>query len=172
MDVLVTTADTKTGAQGVLRIGDATYSCALGRGGVRLDKKEGDGATPVGCFPLRRVFYRADKIAAPKTALPLLVIHRADGWCDDPNDAFYNRQVRLPHAGHCETLWREDGLYDVVVVLGHNDNPVVPGRGSAIFLHVAKPDLAPTEGCVALRYPDLLEALKAMHSGDKLCVED
>lgn len=169
MDVLVTTA--ATGTQGVLRIGDTTYSCALGRGGLRLDKKEGDGATPVGCFPLRRVFYRADKIAAPKTALPLLVIHRADGWCDDPNDAFYNRQVRLPHAGRCEALWREDGLYDVVVVLGYNDDPAVPGRGSAIFLHVAKPDLAPTEGCIALQYPDLLEALKAMRPGDRLCVE-
>ena len=169
MDIVVTAKDATV--EGVLRIGGVAYPCALGRGGIRLDKKEGDGATPIGCFPLRRVLYRADKIAPPETALPLLVIHRTDGWCDDPKDAFYNRRVRLPHAGHCETLWREDGLYDVVVVLGHNDDPVIPGRGSAIFLHVAKPDLAPTEGCVALKFPDLLEALKAMRPGDQLCIE-
>ena len=159
------------GHSGVLRRGEAAFPCALGRSGVCGDKREGDGATPLGEFPLRRVLYRADKISKPETALPVSPLDAADGWCDDPGDALYNCQVRLPHPGHCETLWREDGVYDLIVVLGHNDDPVVTGMGSAIFLHVAKPDLAATEGCVALTLPDLLEVLRAARPGDKICVE-
>jgi L,D-peptidoglycan transpeptidase YkuD (ErfK/YbiS/YcfS/YnhG family) len=166
VDIVVTA----TGSRGMLRCGGEAYPCALGRSGVSADKKEGDGATPVGCFALRRVFYRADRIAAPKTALPLLGLDPCDGWCDDPADPFYNRPVRLPYAARCEALWRDDGLYDVAVVLGHNDDPVIAGRGSAIFLHVAGPDLASTEGCIALNLPDLTEVLRLLHLGDRLCV--
>jgi L,D-peptidoglycan transpeptidase YkuD (ErfK/YbiS/YcfS/YnhG family) len=93
------------------------------------------------------------------------------GWCDDPMDVEYNRQVRLPfHARH-EILWREDGVYDLIVELGFNDDPVIPGRGSAIFLHVARADYAPTEGCVACALPDLLELLAAAKEGDTLGIE-
>lgn len=139
--------------------GDRGLRCALGRGGIRTDKKEGDGATPVGVFPLRRVFYRPDRVPAPTTSLPLAALRATDGWCDDPAHPDYNRLVRLPFdAGH-ERLWREDSLYDVIVVLGHNDDPPVPGRGSAIFLHVAADNYADTEGCVALTLPDLTQLL-------------
>ena len=145
---------------GWLEAGDRRWRCALGHGGVRGDKREGDGATPVGSFPLRRLLYRRDRLAeAPATALPSTAIARDDGWCDDPVDPAYNRPVRLPHAASHERLWREDGLYDVLVVLGHNDDPPVPGLGSAIFLHVARGDYGPTEGCVALALDDLLELL-------------
>ena len=135
--------------------------CALGSGGVRADKREGDGATPVGAFPLRRVLFRADRLARPATALPVATIGADDGWCDDPNDPAYNRPVRLPFAASHERLWREDSLYDLVVIVGHNDDPPVPGLGSAIFLHVAKPDWGPTEGCVAVTRGDLLRLLAA-----------
>lgn len=137
------------------------FRCAIGRGGLRADKEEGDGATPRGLLPLRRVLYRADRGRAPVCAVPVEPIGPADGWCDDPADPAYNRPVTRPYAGRHELMWREDALYDIVGVLGWNDDPVVRGRGSAIFLHVARPDLAPTEGCIALAPQDLRAALAA-----------
>ncbi len=131
-------------------------ACALGRAGIVVDKREGDGGTPGGMLPLRRVLYRADRLDRPDTALPLARLEREDGWCDDPTDAAYNRHVKLPYPASCEQLWRDDHLYDVVVVLGHNDDPVVAGHGSAIFLHVASPDYGATEGCVAIALDDLV----------------
>lgn len=136
-----------------------TWRCALGKGGVRVEKEEGDGATPAGLLPLRRILYRADRVPPPRCAMPVEPIAPTDGWCDDPAHWDYNRFVHLPHDARHEALWRQDGVYDVLVVLGWNDQPVVKGRGSAIFLHVARPDYAPTEGCVALASPDLSRLL-------------
>ena len=144
---------------------------AVGRGGVLTDKREGDGATPTGCWPLRRVLYRADRLPAPRSVLPVSVIGSKDAWCDDPDDARYNRPVVLPYRGRHERLWREDGIYDVVVVLGHNDDPPRPGAGSAVFLHVARPDFAPTEGCVALALENLLTALRVAGPDSRVCVQ-
>lgn len=140
--------------------------CALGRAGIRANKVEGDGATPAGEFPLRRLLYRTDRpaltaTAAPATMLPAQPIGRDDGWCDDPADPLYNQPVRLPYPGRHERMWRADGLYDLVVVIGHNDAPVLPGQGSAVFVHVARPDFGPTEGCVAFAPNDLLAILAA-----------
>lgn len=146
-------------SSGVLSWHDRSVRCALGRGGVRKDKREGDGATPIGVFPLRRVIYRADRVETPATRLPTAFMTRQDGWCDDPRDPHYNQMVRLPCEARHEALWREDGVYDVIVVVGHNDEPVEPGRGSAVFLHVATSDFAPTEGCVAIALADLLALL-------------
>ena len=108
---------------------------------------------------MRRVLYRPDREARPATALPTMALDPADGWCDDLTDPAYNLPVRLPYPGRAEALWRGDGLYDLIVVLGWNDAPVVPGRGSAIFLHLARPDYGPTEGCIALARADLLMVL-------------
>ncbi|MBC7907817.1 MAG: L,D-transpeptidase family protein [Rhodospirillaceae bacterium] len=144
--------------------------CALGRSGIVQEKREGDGGTPVGCWALRRVMYRPDRVAPPQTALPVTALQPHDGWCDDPAHPDYNRPTRLPHPASCESMWREDQLYDVVVVLAHNDEPPVPGLGSAIFLHVAKPGWQPTEGCVALALPDLLALLAVVDVGDRICV--
>ena len=146
---------------GVFIMAGRRYRSALGRGGVRALKAEGDGATPAGVLPLRQVLYRADRVARPRSAVPAMPLAPHDGWCDDPGHAGYNRPVRLPHPGRHEELWRADALYDVIGVLGWNDAPVERGRGSAIFLHVARPDFAPTEGCVALALADLLEVLAA-----------
>ena len=144
--------------------------CALGRSGVARaeDKREGDGKTPLGQWPLRRVLYRADHGGAPETALETQAIMPDEGWCDAPEDPAYNRPVRLPYPASAERLWREDRLYDLVVVLGHNDEPVVPFMGSAIFLHLANLDYRPTEGCVALRRPDLEALLRSSRPGDFL----
>ena len=135
-----------------LRLPDGTaYPCAVGRGGVAAKRGEGDGITPVGRWPVRRVLYRPDRLAPPETALPVAAIDPADGWCDDPNDpANYNRPVTRPYAGSHETMWRDDRLYDLIVVLGFNDDPPVAGGGSAIFLHISQEGFQPTAGCVAL----------------------
>lgn len=144
--------------------------CALGRAGIAADKREGDGATPAGIFPFRQVLFRADRIAPPATALPSRPLVASDGWCDDPAHPLYNRPVTLPFAAGHEMLMRTDALYDVIVVLGHNDAPVVPGRGSAIFLHIAAPGFAPTEGCIALARDDLLAVLAECRPGDGVMV--
>lgn len=155
---------------GWLAWGGRRFRCALGKGGIRADKREGDGATPVGCWTLRRVLYRPDRVSRPATSLPVEAISPDDGWCDDPAHPDYNRPVTLPHPASCERMCRDDRLYDIVVVLGHNDDPPVPGLGSAIFLHVATEDYKPTEGCVALAPEDLREVLKECRPGDRLCI--
>lgn len=146
--------------------------CALGRAGVSAQKREGDGATPSGAFAMRRVLYRPDREPRPETTLPCQPIAATDGWCDAPRDAAYNRPVHLPYPASAEALWRTDRLYDLIVVLGHNDDPVVPGQGSAIFLHLASPDFAPTAGCVVLARADLLEVLREADTGSRVVVSN
>lgn len=148
-------------ADGLLHLPGRTLRAALGRTGISARKQEGDGATPAGTLPLRRVLYRADRLGPPRCVVPLEPIAPNDGWCDDPASPRYNRPVTLPFEDSHEELWRADGLYDVIGVLGWNDAPPERGRGSAIFLHVASPDYAPTAGCIALALPDLLALLAA-----------
>jgi L,D-peptidoglycan transpeptidase YkuD (ErfK/YbiS/YcfS/YnhG family) len=143
---------------------------AIGPAGIATKGGEGDNITPRGSFPVREVFYRADRVARPVTSLPLRAIEEDDGWCDAPGDPNYNRPVKLPYSASAEQMWREDHLYDLLVVLGYNDDPVVPGKGSAIFLHLAKPEYLPTQGCVALAYPDLLKAIEQLQPGDQVVV--
>ncbi len=149
---------------GVLTFRGTTFACAVGRAGVVVEKREGDGGTPSGRFPLRELRYRPDRMTAPATRLPRFAARANDGWCDDPADPAYNRLVSMPHQTDAETMWREDGLYDLVTVIGYNDDPVRPGAGSAIFMHVAENiagGLGPTSGCVSLRAADLLAVLAA-----------
>ncbi len=159
----VTSEGRMTGTRGAWR-------AALGRGGVTgaALKREGDGASPMGDWPMRRVFYRPDRLAPPATALPRVPLQPWDGWCDAPDDPLYNRPVTRPYPASHEALWRDDGRYDVIVELGYNDDPPLSGRGSAIFLHVAAPDYAPTEGCIALALPDLLALLGEAEPGSIL----
>ncbi|MEO1039068.1 MAG: L,D-transpeptidase family protein [Pseudomonadota bacterium] len=148
----------------------AEYRCALGKGGVVAygDKREGDGASPIGVYRLRWGLYRSDRIEPPATTLQLHAIKPDDGWCDAPEDPAYNRFVRLPYPASCETLTRKDELYDILVVLDHNDGPPISGAGSAIFLHCAKPGYPPTRGCVAMARPDLESVLKTCTNASTL----
>lgn len=164
-NIVIVTADATAPQRGTLRYGAHAWPCVLGRSGISTHKQEGDGATPVGHFPLRRVLYRADHLPAPATVLPVSVIAKDDGWCDDPADSAYNKPVKLPYGSSAETMHRDDGLYDVVVIIGHNDAPVVPKAGSAIFMHVAPDNGTPTAGCVALAHDDLLSVLAALRPG-------
>ncbi|MCH2547356.1 MAG: L,D-transpeptidase family protein [Alphaproteobacteria bacterium] len=154
-----------------LQFNNRIYRCAIGKNGFIHSKIEGDNCTPVGTFALRECWWREDKLArTPKTALPLRKISLNDGWCDAPADEYYNRHVTLPFATSHEKLWREDNVYDVIVPLGYNDNPIVAGKGSAIFMHVAKPEYEGTEGCVALALPDLLEILSCIDLTSKIII--
>ena len=155
------------------RWADESYSCAVGRSGVIASeqKREGDGASPAGAWTMRRLLYRPDRLPPPETGLPLAAIAEDDGWCDDPQDSAYNQAVQLPYAASHERLWRDDEIYDLIVVLGHNDTPVRPGLGSAIFLHCARPDFTPTEGCVALERETLLHLLAGAKPGDRVVIE-
>lgn len=152
----------------VLDWGAGPKRCAIGPAGIGVKRAEGDGVTPQGAFPLRAVFYRADRVEKPRTGLALHVIAPDDGWCDTPGDAHYNRLVKLPYGAGAERMWRDDHLYDLVAVIGFNDDPVVAGKGSAIFLHLAKADYAPTAGCVALAKGDLLAALEQLRPQDRI----
>lgn len=154
--------------RGLLSWNEREIPCTLGRGLARADKREGDGATPVGRYPFRRVLFRPDHGPAPRTRLPVVPIAPDDGWCDAPGDPAYNRPVKLPYSASAERMWRDDALYDIVVVLGHNDAPVMTGAGSAIFMHLARDDGGPTEGCVGLARDDLLALLAALGPGDEI----
>ena len=154
--------------RGLLALGQRHYPCALGAAGIVPLKREGDGATPAGRWTLRRVLYRADRVPRPHAGLPVRALRRNDGWCDDPADRNYNRPVRLPYAARTETLWRDDHLYDIIVVLDHNERPRVRGSGSAVFLHVAREGLAATKGCVALRPRDLVQILARCRRGSRI----
>ena len=144
---------------GWLRAGATFIRCAIGRSGVTRFKREGDGATPAGGFKLLDMRFRADKLAAPISILPRRPIRRDDGWCDDAQAANYNRPVKLPSRSSHEKMWRDDGLYDVVIVLDYNLAPRRKGAGSAIFFHCARKDYAPTEGCVAISLADMRRLL-------------
>lgn len=184
-------------ASGTVEAGWLRLPCAIGRGGVSYRKREGDGATPAGRLPLRAFYYRADRVGRafrqvardlagapvvrPVTrgrlglGMPSRALRRDDGWCDAVGDRNYNRHVRHPYPASAERMWREDGLYDIVVVMGWNDRPRIKGRGSAIFLHCAsphsnQPGYRPTEGCIALAKADLARLLPMLGRRTKVVV--
>ena len=155
---------------GRLRWSKGSTAAAVGRSGVTVDKREGDGATPVGCYPLISVFYRADRIEAPVSQLPGIPLVPNHAWVDDPADANYNRLVALPYPASAEPMWREDELYDALVVIGYNMDPVMSGAGSAIFLHIATPDFARTAGCIAVAKEVLLGLLPVLGPGSTITI--
>jgi L,D-peptidoglycan transpeptidase YkuD (ErfK/YbiS/YcfS/YnhG family) len=157
--------------RGRLQFGPFCVPCALGHGGIKVLKREGDGATPRGRFRLRGAYLRPDAAARPRTALEVRAIRKSDGWCDSRYDRNYTRPVTLPYARGCERLWREDRIYDIIVVLGYNDRPRVKNRGSAIFMHIAKLGLLPTEGCIALRANDLRRVLQFVSCRSEIVIQ-
>jgi L,D-peptidoglycan transpeptidase YkuD (ErfK/YbiS/YcfS/YnhG family) len=169
-DLLTVQADSADTSLGWLSLGGRRWRCTVGAGGVREDKVEGDSATPVGEFPLRRIYFRNDRLVLPQVGLPARPISEHDGWCDDPLSPAYNRLVHIPNDWSHERMWRDDGLYDLVVVVGYNDDPPEGEWGSAIFLHIAREDYAPTKGCVALARDDLLELVTLIGPATRLNV--
>jgi L,D-peptidoglycan transpeptidase YkuD (ErfK/YbiS/YcfS/YnhG family) len=155
---------------GWLTAGSLVLPVALGRGGIRADKREGDGGTPRGTFRLARLWWRADRGPRPRTLLPMRRIEKDDGWCENPADRAYNRPLKLRRTAPGDRLWRDDGVYDLIVELDHNTRPRVAGRGSAVFMHVARPLLAPTAGCVALPAARLRQLLPRLGPHTRIVV--
>jgi len=139
-----------TRTRGVLVAGALAFPVALGRGGILANKREGDGGTPRGRFRLRRLWWRADRMSRPATRLAARPIGARDAWCEDPADRRYNRPIKIATGGAGDRLRRADHLYDLIVEIDHNTRPRIARRGSAVFIHVARPGLAPSAGCVTM----------------------
>ena len=157
--------------RGWLIAGALAIPVALGRGGIRANKREGDGGTPRGSVRLRRLWWRADKYPRPHTSLPTQRIGAEDGWCENPADRHYNRPVKVPQHSDADRLKRKDDLYDFIIEIDHNTRPRVAGRGSAVFIHAARPGLAPTAGCVALELNALRRLLARIGPRTRFVVE-
>jgi L,D-peptidoglycan transpeptidase YkuD (ErfK/YbiS/YcfS/YnhG family) len=157
--------------QGWLFAGPLMAQVALGRAGIRADKREGDGSTPRGRFRPVRLWWRADRLPRPRTLLPVRPIGRNDAWCEDPHDRRYNRPFRRAASEGGDRLARDDHLYDLIVEIDHNTRPRIAGRGSAVFIHLARPKFAPTAGCVALRLRDLQILLRRLSPKARILIE-
>jgi len=155
----------------VLSFGSRRLRCSLGRSGIKSRKHEGDGATPRGSMSLLRVYYRPDRLRRPKTGLPVFPLNPAMGWCDDPRDPNYNQPVPRPYATSAEHLWREDHLYDLMVILDFNLFPRKKHSGSAIFWHLSHNNFSPTEGCIAIEKKEMLKLLERCSPGTRIIVE-
>ena len=155
-----------------LQVDDFYFNCSIGKKGTSKKKIEGDCKTPVGTFYIENVYYRADKIKSLETNINKVRINKIDGWCDDPIQTEYNQLIHFPYNFSAEKLYRDDSLYNIVCVLNYNTNPVKPGLGSAIFIHVATDGYKPTEGCIALKQEDLIFLLSLINKKTKIILGD
>jgi L,D-peptidoglycan transpeptidase YkuD (ErfK/YbiS/YcfS/YnhG family) len=172
LDAIYVTARPGRPSQGWLRAGAWCLLVALGRGGIKANKREGDGGTPRGSFRPLRLWWRGDRFPRPQTQLPTRSIGPADAWCEDPQDRRYNHPFRRSANEPGDRLWRVDRLYDMIIEIDHNIRPRVAGRGSAVFIHVARPGFAPTAGCVALRARDLKTLAKRLGPKTRIVIHN
>jgi L,D-peptidoglycan transpeptidase YkuD (ErfK/YbiS/YcfS/YnhG family) len=156
--------------QGWLTADGVTIPVALGRGGILANKREGDGGTPRGVFHPRKLWWRADRHSRPRTHLPVHAIRPEDAWCEDPSDRHYNRPIRLTREEPGDRLTRQDHLYDFIVEIDHNTRPRVAGRGSAVFLHLARENFGPTAGCVSMTEPAMVHLLRRLGRKTKIVI--
>lgn len=156
--------------RGWLTAGQLTVPVALGRGGIRVNKREGDGGTPKGVFRPRRLWWRADRHRRPRTLLPVRAITAEDAWCEDPKHRHYNQPIRLERQDGGDRLQREDHLYDFIIEIDHNTRPRVAGRGSAVFLHLARENFGPTAGCVSMTKQAMLRLLQRLSPQSRIMI--
>jgi L,D-peptidoglycan transpeptidase YkuD (ErfK/YbiS/YcfS/YnhG family) len=157
-------------SRGWLAVGPRMVPVALGRGGILANKREGDGGTPKGIFRPLRLWWRADRWPRPQTLLPIRAIRREDAWCEDPTSRHYNKSIKLSRDRSGDRLRRDDHLYDFIVEIDHNTSPRIAGRGSAVFLHLARPDFSPTAGCVAMKKSPMLQLLRQIGPYTKIVI--
>jgi len=156
---------------GYLKYKNLKFRCALGEAGIKKKKKEGDNITPKGEFKIIKVYYRDDKVKNITTSIKKLKIKKNTGWCDDPNSKFYNKQIKLPSKFSHEKLYRDDNLYDLILVSNYNMNPIIKNKGSAIFIHVAKNSYERTKGCIALKKEHLIKLLSQIKKDTKIKID-
>ena len=156
----------------VLSFNDTSYACAIGKNGMTSTKKEGDGCTPLGKYSLGTIYFRKDKVVLPDLKLPKTIIDKNTGWCDDINSCEYNKAITYPFEYSAEKFYRNDDIYDIICVVEYNSKPVIKGKGSAIFIHVARDDYSGTEGCIALRKEDLITVLSQVSLQTRINITD
>jgi L,D-peptidoglycan transpeptidase YkuD (ErfK/YbiS/YcfS/YnhG family) len=155
---------------GYLIYKDLKFRCSVGINGIKNKRKEGDGITPKGIFLLKKIFYRQDRIKNVKSKIKKIKITKNMGWCDDPKSYFYNRLVKIPNKFSYEKLYRKDSLYNIIIVLDYNLNPIIKNKGSAIFIHVANKNYKSTQGCIALKQNDLLKLIELIKNNQKIII--
>jgi L,D-peptidoglycan transpeptidase YkuD (ErfK/YbiS/YcfS/YnhG family) len=153
---------------GYLNYKNFKFRCALGKNGIRQKEREGDFVTPKGKYKLIKIYYRADRIKKIRSPLKKIKIKKNMGWCDDVNSKYYNKQIKINKKISHEKLYRKDNVYDIVVVLNYNINPIIKGKGSAIFLHVAKKNYKKTQGCIALKKSELLNLVSKIKKNTQI----
>jgi L,D-peptidoglycan transpeptidase YkuD (ErfK/YbiS/YcfS/YnhG family) len=155
---------------GYLKYKDIKFKCALGKSGIRKKRTEGDNITPKGTFKIIKIYYRKDKITKINSAFKLIEIKKNMGWCDDPESKKYNQLIKLPSKYRHEKLFRNDRIYDLIIVLNYNMSPVIKNKGSAIFIHIAKNNYNKTKGCIALKKKDLIEIVSKIKRDTKIII--
>jgi L,D-peptidoglycan transpeptidase YkuD (ErfK/YbiS/YcfS/YnhG family) len=144
--------------------------CAIGKNGVTKNKREGDLKTPKGIFKLKKIFYRSDRIKFFKSPIKKYCIKKNIGWCDDPKSKYYNREIKFPFNDSAEKFWRKDNIYDLIIVINYNFNPIIKNKGSAIFLHICKKNYLPTKGCIAINKKDMMNLIINIKNNTKLII--
>ena len=144
--------------------------CSIGKRGIKIKKKEGDKITPKGNFKIKHIFYRKDRVPTLITKINKTPINKNMGWCDDPKSKYYNKLVKFPFKYSAENLFRKDNIYDIILVLNFNMNPIKRNKGSAIFIHVAKKNLSPTKGCVAIKKKELKKIVRLISKNVKIII--
>ncbi len=148
------------------------YKCSIGYNGLTMNKSEGDGCTPLGTYKINKILYRPDKINNHEFSLDSEIIEEWGGWCDDIESDLYNQKIKFPFNHSAEHLYRSDDLYDIICVIDYNLNPIIKGKGSAIFLHVASEDYSPTHGCVAIRKDNLLQIATELEKDSTITINN
>ena len=144
--------------------------CSIGKRGITVKKIEGDNKTPAGRFKFKSIFYRKDRVSKIKTSLQKIVITKKMGWCDDVNSNFYNKLIKFPFKKSAEKFWIKDNIYDVIIILNYNMNPILKNKGSAVFLHVARKNYTPTKGCIAISKKDMHFLISKINTRTKLII--
>lgn len=170
VDHIVIRPNSLASASGVIHVDQSHFHCKIGRKGISARKVEGDGKTPAGIWHMAYFLYRADKIVKPVSFLPGFKISKSDSWCDSPQSQSYNKPLAFTDQGSKEALWREDDLYDVVIVLDHNAAPRIKNKGSAVFFHIKNNKTEYTEGCIALDKPSILHLLRICDTRTKIFI--
>lgn len=155
---------------GYLKYKDIKFKCALGKSGIGKKRIEGDNITPKGTFKIIKIYYRKDRIKKINSIFKLIEIKKDMGWCDDPESKKYNQLIKLPSKYRHEKLFRNDKIYDLIIVLNYNMSPVIKNKGSAIFIHIAKNNYNKTKGCIALKKKDLIEIISKIKRNTKIII--
>ena len=150
-----------------LKLDDYILKCSIGKNGIKSKKKEGDKCTPKGVFSLGKLYYRADKVKKPTTKISTKIIKKNMGWCDDVTSKFYNKEMKINKNIKHEKLYRNDNVYDYLIIINYNTKKIKPGKGSAIFLHLTK-NYKKTLGCVAVKKKDFLIILKLITKNTRI----